>query len=372
MKFTVLFSAAALAVAASAQANTPNPPAGATAGTNGNPESAMIALFGNPAVVKAKGFEIKRSDLDQVVSAARSNLAAANQQIPPDLEVTVLNQLIAIQTLLQTATPADQASGKIEADKQYTNMLAQFRSPEDFSRRLKARGMTVEDLKAKALQEAVAKAALKRELDVNVTDDDAKAYYTGHPADFEQPEMVHVEHILLMTIDPTSRPPLPLSTNAVAVKRQQIDELRKRILAGEDFATLAKQYSEDPGSKDRGGELPNFARGQMLPEFENAAFSLGTNQVSEVITTQYGYHLIKVLEKLPAKKIDFATADPEIKDGLAQLKIRKLAPDYVRKLRAEQQVEILDATLKSQDEQLQAQAAAAAAAGDDAVPPTNK
>ncbi|MGA2243366.1 MAG: peptidylprolyl isomerase [Verrucomicrobiota bacterium] len=361
MKFTVLLSAALLAGVPATRATTQNP---AVAATNASPEAAMTALFGNPTIVKGKGFEIKRGDLDQVVSAARSNYALANQTPPADLEITVLNQLIAIQTLLQTATPADQAAGKIDADRQYTNLVSQFRSSDEFLRLLKARGMTIEDLQAKALQEAVAKAALKRGLNINISDEDARSYYTQHAADFEQPEMVHAQHLLLMTIDPATGQ--PLTTNTVAAKRRQIEDLRKRILAGEDFGLLARQSSEDPGSKANGGELPNFARGQMVAEFEAAAFALKTNEVSEVVTTKYGFHLIKVLEKIPAKKIDFPTAEADLKDGLAQRKIHGLAPDYIRKLRADEQVEILDATLKAQDEQAQAQAqaqAAAAAAG---------
>lgn len=366
MKFIVLFSAALVAGIFSAQASTQN----VAAQTNANPEAAMTALFGDPAVVKAKGFEIKHSELDQVVSGARANAAASGQQLPPDFEVSVLNQLITIQVLLQMATPADQVAGKQEADLQYTNLLKKFVSPEAFERQLKAVGMTVAELRAKAVQEATAKAALKRLLNINSTDDESKDYYNQHPAEFEQPETVHARHILLMTIDPTTR--TSLTSNSIAAKRKQIDDIHKRILAGEDFATLAKEYSEDPGSKENGGELPDFSRGQMVPEFESAAFALGTNQVSEVVTTQFGYHLIKVLDKTAAKKMDFTTANPEIKDFLARQKIAKLAPDYVKKLRADQQVEILDARLKTLDEQAQAQAAAAAAAADAMGAQTNK
>jgi parvulin-like peptidyl-prolyl isomerase len=363
MKLTVLFSVVLAAGVLVAQATSQNATAPAT---DANPGAAMTALFGNPVIVKAKGFEIKRNDLDEVASAARANFAQANQPPPSDLEITVLNQLIAIQTLSQTATPADQAAGKVDADRQYTNLLAQFPTPDDFARILKARGLTVDDLKSKALLEAVAKEALKRGLNINISDEDARSFYNDHAADFEQPEMVHARHILLMTIDPSTR--APLTTNTVAAKRKQIEDLRKRIVAGEDFAALAKQFSEDPGSKENGGELPNFARGQMVAEFESAAFALGTNQVSDIVATMYGFHLIKVLEKIPAKKIDFATAESDIKDELAQRKIRQLAPDYIRKLRADQQVEILDAALKSQDEQAQAAASAAAAAAKPAAP----
>jgi parvulin-like peptidyl-prolyl isomerase len=278
--------------------------------------------------------------------------------------------LITIQTLLQTATPADQAEGKQEADEQYTNLVKKFISPEAFQHQLQAVGVTVEDLRNKATQEAVAKSALKRELNINITDDEAKTYYTEHPSDFEQPELIHVRHILLMTIDPSTRPPTPLSTNAIAQKRKQIENIRQQIVSGADFATLAKQYSEDPGSKEQGGELRQFSRGEMVPEFESAAFALQTNQVSDVITSQYGFHIIKLLDKTPAKKIDFATADQEIKDGLTQQKIRKLAPPLIKKLRADQQVQILDPDLKSMEAQLEAQAAASEAMAPDTS--TNK
>lgn len=365
MKFKVLLSAALIAGVLSARATTQGT---APSLTNSNPEAAMTALFGDPAIVKAKGFEIKRSEFDQVVSGAKANAMAAGQQLPSDFAITVLDQLISIQTLLQTASPADQAAGKTDADIQYTNLLKRFPSQEAFERQLTAVGMTVDQLRAKATQEAVAKAALKRELNINITDDEAKDYYTKHSADFEQPELVHARHILLMTIDPSTR--MPLSTNTIAAKRKQIEDLRKQILAGADFATLAKQFSEDPGSKENGGELPEFSRGQMVPEFEAAAFSLGTNEVSDVVTTQFGYHLIKVLDKTPAKKIDFATADQDIKDGLTRLKIAKLAPDLVKKLRVDQQVEITDPNLKSLDDQVQASQAAAAAA--DSASVTNK
>ena len=376
MKLSVFLSAALMAGAFSAQATTQGVPIG----TNTSPEAAMTALFGNPTVVKSKGFEIKRSDLDQVVTAAKANLAVNNQQAPADLEVSVLDQLITIQVLLQTATADDKAAGQLDADQQYTNLLAQFPSPEDFPRLLKARGLTIEELRAKALQEAVAKAALKRAMNINPTEVEAMDYYKAHSAEFEQPELVHARHILLATVDLSTRPPTPLSTNTVAAKRKQIEELRKRILAGEDFATLAKEYSDD-GSKEKGGELPLFKRGDMVPEFEAAAFSLPTNQVSDVVTTPYGYHLILVLERRPAKKYGFSETIPDshgltpekiCKARIEAQKIRLLAPDYVRKLRAEQQVEILDSDLKSQDEQLQTTAAAAAAAGGEAKTGSDK
>jgi parvulin-like peptidyl-prolyl isomerase len=130
-----------------------------------------------------------------------------------------------------------------------------------------------------------------------------------------------------------------------------MEGILKRARAGEDFAKLAKDYSEDPGSKDKGGEY-TFPRGQMVAEFEAAAFSLGTNQVSDIITTRFGYHIIKLSEKIPARKVEFAKAESDIKEGLTQQAVQKQFPDYIAKLKKEAGVEILDEKLKPKETDL--------------------
>lgn len=363
MKLKLILSAALAAGVLSASAVTQ--PAVTPVATNASPEATMKALFGDPTIVKGKGFEIKQSELDQVLTGAKANAAAQGQQLPPEFQAAILNQLITIQALLQKATPADRAAGQAEADLQYTNLVKRFGSPEAFDRQLKAVGMTVGELRAKAVQEATAKAALKRELHITVTDDQAKAFYAKHSADFEQPELAHVRHILLMTLDPTTRE--PLATNAVTAKRKQIDDLLKQVRSGGDFAALAGKYSEDPGSKEKGGELPEFSRGQMVPEFESAAFALTNNQVSDVVTTMYGFHIIKMIDKTPAKKFAYTDTLPQINKSVADIckgeveaeNIKLLAPDYVKKLRTEMDVQITDPSLKALDETVRAAAEAA-------------
>ncbi len=359
MKSYLSLSAALIAGVLSASAATQNA-ASAAVGTNAGSGAAMTALFGDPVIAKGTGFQVKRSELDQVLSGAKANAAAARQMLPPNFEVAVLNQLVTIQLLLQKATDADRAAGKADSDLQYTNLLERFGSPEAFERQLKAVDMTVEELRSKATQEATAKAALKRELNIVVTDQAAKDFYTTNATEFEQPEMAHVRHILLMTMDPATK--LPLATNAVAAKRKQAEDLLKRAKAGEDFAKLAKEYSEDPGSKDTGGEY-DFPRGQMVPEFEAAAFGLSSNQVSEIVTTQYGFHIIKAIEnKKSASKIAFEKVSADIKNYLTQQKIAKLAPDFVKKLRVEGKLEIVDPALKAMDAKAQEEAKQAEAA----------
>ena len=158
--------------------------------------------------------------------------------------------------------------------------------------------------------------------------------------------MVRASHILLMTTDPKTN--AELTEEQKAAKHKEMEGLLTRARAGEDFAKLAKEYSEDPGSKDKGGEY-TFPRGQMVPEFEAAAFSLGTNQVSDIITTRFGYHIIKLSEKIPAKKVDYAKAAANIKDGLTQQAMQKQFPDYIAKLKKDAGVEILDEKLKAQE-----------------------
>lgn len=379
MKFRVLLSAALIAGVFSARATTQAP----AALTNANPETAMTALFGDPIIVKAKGFQIKRNDFDKVVSGAKANALASGQQLPPDFAISILEQLISIQALLQTATAEDKAAGQVDADLQYTNLVKRFSSEEAFERQLTAVGLTVAELRAKATQEAVAKEALKRQLNATATDDEVKDFYTKHAAAFDLPERVHVRHILLFTIDPDTQK--PLSTNDIAAKRKQIDDLREQAVKGADFSVLARQYSEDPGSKESGGDLPLFARASvdpahaMVPEFEDAAFALNKGEISPVVTTRYGYHLIKMVEKVPAKKFGLTDVVPEA-DGqtvekicrtqVEAVKTAKLAPAFVKKLRAEQQVEITDPDLKTMEDQALASDAAAAAA--DSSSSTNK
>jgi parvulin-like peptidyl-prolyl isomerase len=358
------FSAALAALMLGGVATQANTQSAGLTSTNDTPNDAMTKLFGDPVIAKGTGWTIKRSALDQLMTGAKAQASANGQSIPPDLEAHMLNQLITIQLLLQKATDADRAAGQLEADLQFTNILKHYGSADAFARQLKAVGMTTQELRTKAREEAVAKATLKSALKVDATDAEVKAFYTDHPGDFEEPEKVHLRHILLMTMDPTAQPPTPLSPDQVAAKKKQIEDLLKRARAGEDFAALAKQYSEDSGSKDSGGEY-TVARGQTLPEFEAAAFALSNGQISDVVTTKVGFHIIKLLDRIPAKKVDLTsgTVAEDIKNYLVGQKVSKLAPDYVAQLKKAANVEIVDPSLKSAMDAVDAAAASAPAAG---------
>jgi peptidyl-prolyl cis-trans isomerase C len=337
-----------MAAALPAWGAAPDQPKSTNAAALAKPAIKADDLFGNSIVAKGKGVEVTRALLDDEVIRLKAQLAGRGQTLPPEqsalIDRQVLDQLIQIQLMKVKATDADKAAGKALAEKRFEEAKTRIGSEEALTRQLKLMNTTREEVLAKWADSATAEAVLKRELKVNVTDDDAKKFYEDNPAKFEQSEMVRASHILLVTADPKNG--TELTDEQKAAKRKQMEGLLKRARAGEDFAKLAKEFSEDPGSKDKGGEY-KFPRGQMMPEFESAAFSLKTNEVSEIVTTRYGYHIIKLSEKMPAQKLEFAKVASDIKEGLTQQALQKQFPDYIAKLQKEAGVEILDEKLKA-------------------------
>jgi peptidyl-prolyl cis-trans isomerase C len=357
--FSAVLAAALIALpraqAATSGVAATNAPAAATA-TNSKPADIMAALFGDPVIAKGKGFEIKQSQLDVVMDAFKAKAAQMGQMVPPeDLTKTALNSLIVNQILVQMATDADKAEGKKEAELYISQKIKQFGSQAAVEQQLKAANKTFDDWRTEMTQQTTATAVMIRELNAAPTEAAIQKFYETNSTASELPEQVHVRHILLLTIDPITQPPTPLPDAQIQAKKKQIDDILKRARAGEDFAKLAAQYSDDPQTKVNGGELPPFSHGQMVPEFDAAAFSLTNNQISAVVTSQYGYHIIKLLDKTPARKLaltdklpssDLTLAD-YFKDRLTGQKLQEEAPAYIEKLSKSPGVEILDPALKA-------------------------
>lgn len=342
--FTVALTAACLGTA-------PAQPAA----TNSSGANEITALLSDPVIAKGKGIEIKRSQLDAALIGVKAGLNARGQVVTPDqlvmLERQVLNDIIGLQVLLSRATEADKVKGKemfqkgIERLKQ-ENKLTDEEFDQKLATSLRIQGVTRAEWDKQRLDQATAGAVLERELKITVSDDAVKKYYDENPAKFEQPEMVRASHILITTRDTATN--TELTDEQKKAKHKLAEDIRKRAVGGEDFAKLAKEYSDDPGSKDNGGEY-TFPRGQMVPEFEAAAFSLGTNQVSDIVTTQFGYHIIKLSEKLPAKKAELAKVADDLKESLKNQELQKQLPDYLEKIQKEANIQILDEKLKPVD-----------------------
>lgn len=157
----------------------------------------------------------------------------------------------------------------------------------------------------------------KFENKLEISDADLQQYYDTHSTEFEKSEQVHARHILLK-VPPKAKP------DEKAKIRQRAEEVLAKVKAGEDFAALAKQYSED-GSAAKGGDLGFFSRGKMVKPFEDAAFGLAPGQTSDIVTSQFGFHIIKVEEKQEGRTQPLDEVRSQVAAAVRQQKARALA-----------------------------------------------
>jgi len=167
----------------------------------------------------------------------------------------------------------------------------------------------------------------KLEQTIQPTDTDLQRVYTDNKDTYRLPERVNVRHILLKTNDKD-----PKSDATVKAKADDlVKQLRK---PGANFAEMAKKYSEDPGSKDKGGESPGVVRGQMVPEFEKAAFSLKIGEISEPVKTSYGYHILQVLAHEQAQLKPFNDVKPQLAAEYKKQRVNDLMQQISDKVQA--------------------------------------
>jgi peptidyl-prolyl cis-trans isomerase C len=175
-----------------------------------------------------------------------------------------------------------------------------------------------------------------------ITDKEVADFYASQKGAFEVPEQVTARHILVKTDEKDD-------DAAKAAKKAKIEDLRKQLLAGADFAKLATENSDCPSAKD-GGMLGKFGRGQMVPAFETAAFTQETNAIGPVVDTQFGYHIVQVIEKNPGETRDLEEVKAQILDYLKMMKSRKVIPPFIEKLREEAKITVdpeLDKEIKA-------------------------
>ncbi|NOY69002.1 MAG: hypothetical protein GXP53_05845 [Deltaproteobacteria bacterium] len=180
-----------------------------------------------------------------------------------------------------------------------------------------------------AIQELIDKDIMSK---ISITPEIEKAYYESHKDKFTKPEQVHARHILIK-----------LSSDAGDAKKaeakKKIDEIVKKLKKGADFAELAKTYSEGPSAKN-GGDLGFFSHGQMVEPFEKAAFALKPGEISDIVTTRFGYHIIKLEEKKPAVVTSFEEAKPALEEQIKRDEAKKAIDPYIENLKKNATIKI--------------------------------
>lgn len=159
------------------------------------------------------------------------------------------------------------------------------------------------------------------------TADEVRAFYTNTPAAFEVPESAHARHILIKC-EPTD------AAGVKTERKQRAEALREQLVKGGDFAELAKAHSDCP-SKDQGGDLGTFPRGQMAKPFEDAAFSQPTNAIGPIVETQFGYHIVQVLDRQAERVQPLEEVKEKVSAHLWNQKKKTAVESFVAKLRSE-------------------------------------
>lgn len=274
------------------------------------PREATPIVTNVDLVAQVNGRGIEREQYDFLLETNVSQYEAQGQQLTPEqqneLGRRLLEGLITREVLLQEAERTN-----IEVtDTEFQTALEQFKSqfPNDsqYQIALETQGFTVEQFEEELTVQLIIEKLVTRDVlsRIEVSDEDARSFYESNPEMFVQGEQVAARHILISTQD--------LQTDAEREEAKlRADAVHERLLAGEDFAELAREVSEGP-SGPNGGDLGTFGRGQMVQPFEEAAFGLDVDQISEVVETQFGYHIIQVTEKINAWTVEF----DEVKDRI--------------------------------------------------------
>lgn len=294
-----------------------------------------------PAVVaRCNGQDIKKEELVGRMQEMRVQLAQTRGvQVPPSAEFyrEILDGLIAHKLLLQESKDLGITISDAEAEQMMRGFKSQFPSQEVFEKQLAANKMTEADLRKKMRDDPDTKVNKLIETRiataVKVSEADARAFYDKNQQRMKTPPQVHVRHILIAT-----------SQQATAADRQKArakaDDLLAQLKKGGDFAQLAAQNSDDPGSKMRGGDLSWVQPGQTVPPFEKAAFALkNPNDLSPVVETGYGYHIIQLLESKGAETVPFDQAKGRLGQMLRDQKVKEALRAHVDQLKANGKVE---------------------------------
>jgi peptidyl-prolyl cis-trans isomerase C len=312
-----------------AQAATPQLPAPTPAAKPVPPQLPEI-------VARVNGEAITGKDLDDAVRA----IAGRAGPIPPDERDRVfrgvLDNMIGYRLMIQEAKARKIVIADTDVDAQVAQIRAQFPNEAQFQQALTAQKTTLEAVRNDTREGMSADKLVENEIadKVAVKPEAVADFYQKNQDKFQQGPRVRASHILI-----------GIPQNADAATKQQAkakaDALLKDLKSGKDFAATAKANSQDPGSAPNGGDLGYFEQGQMVPPFEQAAFALKPGEMSEIVESQFGYHIIKVADRQDSRVVPLDEAKGQIEEFLSQQNRHAQTELFVNALRAKAKIEIL-------------------------------
>ena len=350
-RFAALIVATALAAACQKTPSQPAAEAGKAGGSAPPAASATAATAAGatqapkpvPAqlpevIARVNGDVIPRTEFEQAVK----NLEAqAGGPVPQDRRDAVyrqvLDQLVAFRLLTQESAARKVPIPETDIDARMQQIRGQFPDDKAYSAALSERGMTPDTLREDIRRQMAAMKLVETAVvpTVTVGDPEIEAFYKQNPDKFQEPEAVHAAHVLIR---------VPEGTDAAAKQKARAEAqgvLASARKKGADFAALAKQHSQDQASAVNGGDLGFVARGQTVPAFEQAAFALKPGELSGVVESPFGFHVIKAFEKRQARTVPLAEVKGQVGEFLKQQQVQEKTNALVGQLKAKGKVEIL-------------------------------
>lgn len=252
--------------------------------------------------------EVER-EVERAAAQFNVNLSGAEgEKQRAELTGAMLDRLIDERLIVQAARRQGAEASDAQVDADLARITAQLGGERELQAALAQRNLTTAEARRIIRLSLTVQALMPLVTDVRVTAEDVRKAFAERRAQYDQPEMVRVSHILIRAATPQEE----------ERAQQTLLLIQGRLARGEKFADLARQYSEDPGSKAGGGDLGLVARGSLVPEFERVAFSLPPGKVSEPVKTPLGYHLILVQERKPARKATLEQVQAQIREQLLQ------------------------------------------------------
>ncbi|MDF1593161.1 MAG: peptidylprolyl isomerase [Desulfobacterales bacterium] len=277
------------------------------------------------------GSIITMKQLDRELTQIQQRLAGQGKTLTDSelaaIKKDLLESLINRELIYQESRRQKISAKESEVAEQFDGLKKRFPGETEFNQALQQMNISETEIKKQIRQELELKAFIDQNYSrkISIPEPEVRAYYDSHPDFFKQPEKVRASHILIK-VDPQA------DNSQKGEARQQLEQIQQKLDAGEDFGALAKAFSQGPSSS-RNGDLGYFGHGQMVKPFEDAAFALKPGEVSGIVETNFGYHLIKIFDKKPEAMAAFDQAKGKIEQHLKQDKIRKEIGELIEKLK---------------------------------------
>jgi parvulin-like peptidyl-prolyl isomerase len=291
-----------------------------------------------PAVVAVvNGAEITRDELVRAVAMLQGTPPPGQSRpaLPKAAYAQLLDQLIGAELMYQEAVKKGLAATDEEVQAEFDRAAKRYPDAQAFEKALAQDGLTRELLRAEIKETVTIRKLVEKEVAPTVGFDEAevKAYYDANLQQFSHPDQFKVAHILIGV-------PKDATAEQKAAARKKAEELLAEVKGGADFAALAKEHSTDRGSNTRGGELPWVGYGDTVEPFDKVARELTAGQLSSVVETPFGFHIIKGVDKRAAGPIPFEQVKDRIAQGLAGRKVAGGVVGYAQRLREAGKVEV--------------------------------